>query len=488
MLDRVPKTPKAFFGKTIDKVALRPYQREAAMAIATSIEQRDGKQFAVVFSRQAGKDELLAQILAWLLISRAETGGTAIIAAPTMRPQASISRDRLVLRLRGLLEGKVTARDGYIVEVGNASARFLSADPDANVRGQTADLLLVANEAQDIDPRVWDPVFDPMAVSTNATTLFMGTPWNRQSLLARQMRYIRDEGTKHGDKRLFLVPWRVVAEHVEGYRARVEARIAQFGPRHPFIRTEYELEELDGEESFFTPDRIAKMQGDHRREKSAQPGKRYALLIDVAGEEEFGTTAAAMASNSRRDSTALTVVWIDIRDQARQPVYRVVDRMLWTGTKHFTLLDELVRLARVVWKADQVVIDATGIGMGLSSFLEERLGDRKTGKVVPVDRFTFTQVSKSELVWNFIGLIESGRFLEYLEADETTQPDRIVTQRYLAEMKGIVFSTSDTTGKLVSWGAPPGRGHDDLVVSAVMTAQLTKLDVRPRIARGRVSP
>ena len=226
------------------------------------------------------------------------------------------------------------------------------------------------------------------------------------------------------------------------------------------------------------------MQGDHRREKAAQPGKRYALLIDVAGEEEFGSTAAAMASNSRRDSTALTVIWVDTRDQDRLPIYRVVDRMLWTGVKHFTLLDEFVRLARVVWRAGyQVVIDATGIGLELLPFLEERLGDRKSGKVIPVDRFTFTQVSKSELVWNFIGLIESGRFLEYLEADETTQAERNVTQRYLAEIKGIVLSTSDTTGKLVSWGAPPGRGHDDLVVSAVMTAHLTKLDLRPRIAR-----
>lgn len=37
--------------------------------------------------------------------------------------------------------------------------------------GRTADLLLVANEAQDIEPRLWDAVFDPMAASTNATTL-----------------------------------------------------------------------------------------------------------------------------------------------------------------------------------------------------------------------------------------------------------------------------------------------------------------------------
>ena len=400
-----------------------------------------------------------------------------------MRPQAAISRDRLVLRLRGLLEGNVSVRDGYIVEVGNATARFLSADPDANVRGQTADLLLVANEAQDIDPRVWDPVFDPMAASTNATTLFMGTPWTHQTLLARQMKHIRQEGAKAGEKRLFMVPWQEVARHVPGYGNRVRDRIAQFGERHPFIRTEYELEELDGEESFFNPTRMARMQGDHERERAAKPGQRYALTIDVAGEEEFGMDAASMASNSRRDSTALTVIRID---RTSTPViYRVVDRMLWTGKKFHELQDEIVRLAREVWKADHVVIDATGIGAGLASYLDHQLSDRSGGKVIPVKRFVFTGQSKSELAWNFIGLVDSGRYLEYLEDPTRTQAEQNVTQRFIAEMKGCVFTMTDGPGKLVSWGAPPGRGHDDLAVSAVMTAELDKFNHKPRIARGR---
>ncbi|HQY31866.1 MAG TPA: hypothetical protein PK691_11285, partial [Thermomicrobiales bacterium] len=399
-IDQVPKDPAAYFRSQPDGIILRDYQIESGLAVAKSILARDGKQFAIVFSRQAGKDEVLAQLLAWLLIRHAECGGNAIIAAPTMRPQAAISRDRLVLRLRGLLQGQVTVRDGYIVEVGKATARFLSADPDANVRGQTADLLLVANEAQDIDPDVWDPVFDPMAASTNATTLFMGTPWTLNTLLARQMRHIRQEGTAANDKRLFMVPWQMVANHVPGYGERVRARIAQFGERHPFIRTEYELEELDGEESFFHPGRLAAMQGDHSRESQAQPGQRYAFLIDVAGEEEFGMTAEAMASNSRRDSTALTVVRID-RPNAF-PVYHVVDRMLWTGTKHVQLQDEIVRLARETWKVDRILIDKTGIGAGLTSFLTHALADRAAGRVIPVHGLHFSAQMKSEMVWNFI--------------------------------------------------------------------------------------
>src|SRR5918995_4320685 len=171
---------------------LRGYQLGPARAIAESITERLGRQFAVVFSRQAGKDELLAQLIAWLLTRYQLIGGTIVVAAPTRTPQANITRDRVLDRLQrsALTAGRVRARDGYIVEVGQASARFLSADEGANPRGQTASLLLVANEAQDIDPAIWDARFDPMAASTNATPVFMGTVCDRNGLLHRQMEHL----------------------------------------------------------------------------------------------------------------------------------------------------------------------------------------------------------------------------------------------------------------------------------------------------------
>jgi hypothetical protein len=48
---------------------LRSYQIPPARAITTSIRKQQGKQFAVVFSRQSGKDEMLAQVLVWLLLT-----------------------------------------------------------------------------------------------------------------------------------------------------------------------------------------------------------------------------------------------------------------------------------------------------------------------------------------------------------------------------------------------------------------------------------
>jgi len=466
---------------------LRPYQAGPAQAIFDRVLRGTGDQIGIVFSRQSGKDELLAQVLAALLVRHSRRGGTIIVAAPTRNPQARISRDRLWSRLTAhpVLASVSTASEDTVA-IGRARARFVSAAPTANARGQTADLLLVANEAQDIDPDVWDAVFDPMAASTNAMTVFMGTVWSGTTLLARQMRHLRALEAGDGRQRLWEVPWPVVAEQVPAYGDRVRARMAQLGPTHPFIRTEYELKELDGDAGLFPGQRIARMQGDHARQHRGTPGRHYAMLIDVAGEEEAGSGPLAFRSDRRRDGTALTVLEVETgtREDGRA-VYRVVDRQQWFGVPHRELHDTLVDLARRVWCARQVVIDATGIGAGLMSFLKGSLAGRPEGPAIDVIPFVFTAQSKSQLGWDFLGLIDSGRFLEYRDDSDGVDDAAQVTRIYRAQLSATTFEVAHGPGNLLRWSVPERDGHDDLVISASLAAVLDRLDLRPRVARGR---
>jgi hypothetical protein len=263
--------------------------------------------------------------------------------------------------------------------------------------------------------------------------------------------------------------------------------MAQLGPEHPFIRTEYELKELDADAGLFPERRIARMQGDHLRRLRGESGRHYALLIDVAGEEEAGSGPLAYRSARRRDSTALTVVEIDTasREDGRA-VYRVVDRQQWTGTPHRELHDTLVDLARRVWAARQVVIDATGIGAGLASFLEGSLARRGSVPAIEVIRFTFTAASKSRLGWDFVGMIDSGRFLEYVDDGEGEGPEAAVTREYRAQLRATTFEVLPGPGNLLRWSVPERDGHDDLVISAALAAALDGRDLRPRLAMGSV--
>ena len=482
---KVISDPVSFSRATQRGRRLRPYQIPVVQAIWESIEQGWGRQFAVVFSRQSGKDELLAQLLAFLLVRFQRQGGSIVVATPALRPQGLVSRDRLLTALDTPLVDGVTCREGSVVAVGRASARFLSASPTSNARGQTANLLLVANEAQDIRPEVWDAVFDPMAASTNATTLFMGTVWSRETLLARQMRHLTEAEAADGVQRVFKVAWEEVAAIVPAYGERVRARIAQFGPAHPFIRTEYFLEELDGNGALFSPQRIAQLQGDHQRRHAAETGKRYALLIDVGGEEESGFGLASFHDDGRRDSTALTVVEIVEPGASGLTGYRVVDRRAWTGASHASLLPQIVDLARAVWKASAVVIDATGVGAGLASLLGAALTKRGTGSPsITVIPFHFSAMSKSALGWDLLGLIESGRLKEYVETASPGSAEAAVTLAFGEQLRAITYETAPGPGRQLRWGAPPGK-HDDLVLSLALVCALEGIDWRERKARGR---
>ncbi|MCA9860686.1 MAG: hypothetical protein KC438_13240, partial [Thermomicrobiales bacterium] len=478
-MDRLEARRRGFlqslaFSRSLDTpFLLRRYQRPPADAVIQSVLHREGHQFAVMFSRQSGKDEMLAQTVAQLLLLHQEQGGSIVLAAPTFRPQAALMRDRLLDRLRRRgARHPVELKQGYVVQCGAASARFLSASPHANQRGQTASLLLVANEAQDIDPAVWDTVFTPMGASTNATTLFLGTAWRRDTLLARQMAHCAQLERVDGFQRRWKVGWEDVAKVLPAYGDHVRRQIEQFGRDHPAIRTEYFLDELDDAGSLFPAQRLAHLRGDHPRRHAAEPGKRYALLIDVAGEDEQPVEAGAFDPGARRDSTAITVVEIgtgqtpagpevdgwtgsELELRSRLPVYRVVDRMALTGARTVAVHAQVVDLAMHVWKASAVVVDATGVGAGLASFLQASLGQgRGAIRVLP---FVFSAASKSALGWDFTNLIDTGRFKEYVDDSLVGTPEARVTAEYWRQLRAVTFSPSLGPGKLMQWSVPPGR-------------------------------
>lgn len=460
------------------RYTLRPYQLAPARAILTAIEEQKGGQFALVFSRQAGKDETLAQLIGYLLTKHSATGGSVVMGSPTQEPQSAISRSRLRERLTGnILTARLVKGAGPTsVAVGKAIATYLSAGPQANARGATASLLLIANEAQDIDPAAWDARFDPMGASTNAVTVFSGTVWSDRTLLARQMRHLRALEAQDGRKRVFAVDWTRVAADVPAYGDRVRQRIAQLGEDHPFIRTEYRLLELDSAGGLFTLARRALLTGQHPRQRQPNAGKLYALLVDVGGQEEdqhgqIGDGAELRLAGTRRDSTAITVVEVTPGKRQEESTYRTMDRILWTGLSQAEQHQRITGLARH-WSPRAIVIDATGIGAGLASFLVRTLGERV------VNPFVFTSQSKAGLAWSLVGLIDSGRLKDYApDAEEATRA-------FWLQIEQTTYEVRPGPGKLITWGVEDPKVHDDLVLSLALIGHLETIDLRPRVAHG----
>ena len=461
------------FSAAVINRELRGYQLEPASAIVNSVLRGRGLNFAVMMSRQAGKNELSAQLEAYLLNLYTRRGGQIVKASPTYKPQTLNSILRLTDRLDNPWNaGRARRREGYIVQLGKARVLFFSAAPTANVVGATADLLLEADEAQNIDATKWAKDFLPMGASSNATRVLWGTAWTSDTLLAARIRELRRQESRDGQQRVFIYDADRVGAEVPPYAEYVRAEVERLGRNHPLIKSQYFLEEIDAAGGMFPRARRALMRGGHPRQHEPTPGRRYALLIDVAGEvEQPGEPLQrALFENIRRDATALTVVQVDPEvgpsRQRRLPFYRVMDRRLWLGVKHTTLHDRILALARH-WGAVWVVVDATGIGAGLTSFLKQALGER----VVPV---VFSPKLKSELGWGFLAIVETGRYRDYAD-DQAPE-----TRQFWHEVQVCQLQVRDGPGKLLSWGVceTPGYdgviayGHDDLLISAALTAIL----------------
>jgi len=458
------------FSKLVIEKPLRAYQLEPAAAILDSILNQRGLTFAVMMSRQAGKNELSGQLETYLL-NLFQNGGQIVKASPTFKPQTINSILRLMDRMNNDWNRKrFRRREGYIVELRRARCLFFSADTHANVVGATADVLLECDEAQDVKETKWAKDFAPMGASTNATTVLYGTAWTSQTFLARTIAALKRQEAQDGQRRVFTYAADQVGAEVPAYAKYVAGQVERLGRNHPLIETQYFLEAIDAQGGLFTRVRRALMRGDHQRRHEPEPGKRYALLLDVAGEDEQAgdPLSRAMLQNKRRDATALTVVEVETQF-GQLPNYRTVDRKLWLGTKHTALHGQLLALAQH-WHAVWIVVDATAIGAGLASFLTKALGE----KVIPV---TFSSKVKSDLGWDFLGIVETGRYHDYAHDQK---PD---TRQFWYEVENCQYQVSDRPGQAMKWGvwetpvAYDGliaHGHDDLLISAALTAVLDK--------------
>jgi len=500
-----------WFSRLVVRRPLRNYQLAPARAIVDSVLHQRGLEFAVMFPRQSGKNETQGQVEAYLLnLFQRVPGATIVKAQPSMKPQGQNAMGRLQRTLRNDWNTPRTAwgagrpqwhsANGYQVVLGEATATFFSANPDAHTVGATATLLLECDEAQDVLEAEWEKKFIPMAASTNATVVYWGTAWTSRTLLAKVIRHLREQERQDGIRRVFIVTPEQVAEENPLYGEFVARQVEKKGRQHPLIRTQFFNEEIDAEGGMFPPARRALMQGTHPRRDEPEPGTAghrpvYALLLDVAGEDEGAVgerTDSAALENPKRDATVLTIVEVDLSTLAdpvlQAPTYRCVSRRLWVGVKHSTLYG-ILRATAQAFGARYLVADATGVGAGLVSFLAHAL---PAGVVIP---FEFNSSSKSKLGWDFIGIVEAGRWQEWRSDAGSQKSDGAlasdiqhglsstasdVQSIFWHELEFVQYEVVPGPAHLLRWGVPDGTRdpataelvHDDTVLSAALCAVL----------------
>ncbi len=443
---------------------LRPYQMEAGEAILDSVRHGRGLTFTVVMARQAGKNELSAQVELRLLTTN-QFAFDAIKCAPTFDPQCRISIRRLWSHIVQARLTDISTLEVRTIQVGAARQLFLSAEPSANVVGHTAELLLEVDEAQDVDREKFEREFRPMAAATGATTVLYGTPWDESTLLEETVQANLEAERRDGIRRHFSADWTAVAEFSPVYAQYVEAERARLGEEHPLFRTQYALKTIAGGGRLFSGAQKGQLQGDHARRHAPEQGEVYVAGLDLAGE----------SGAAGRDATVLTigrVVLPRVGALVQEPRLEIDEHLSLKGVPHDELFARLADVLGQVWRVRCLVVDATGLGETLSRLLSRTLG----GDIVQPLRFTAE--SKSRLGYELIAAVNGGRLKMYA-ADGSPEYTQFWREMELAR---VAYRPNQSMNFFVE----PSRGHDDYVVSLALALAASRGLGRPRVARGRL--
>ena len=467
----------ALFARTANGLQLRRYQEAVARAVIHSVVHGEGLSFVVIFPRQSGKNELQAQLQAYLLTLFSAQDKEMVQISPTWRPQTENAMYRLerVLSANLIVKDRWEKHAGHIYQLGKARLTFLSGSPTANIVGATANLLLSIDEAQDITTDKFDKEIAPMAASTNATRVFWGTSWTSNTLLAREERAARAQQEKDGVQRVFKLTCDQVAAEVPPYGKFVAEQVSKLGRQHPMVKTQYYSEEIDSEGGLFPPERLSLLYGIYPPQIKPQSGEVYVMTIDLAGEDENAQDPDHL-SNPGRDSTVLTIARVNL-DTLNDPglllpSYEIVYFQSWVGVKHTNLYGQVLSLAST-WAVKHIICDATGVGAGFTSFLSRRFGE----KVIP---FTFNSRTKSDLGWSFLALVDTGRLKVYAQDPTTYDSLNKLHDLFFLQLQNIQYEIMQGPDKKIKWSVPETARdlntgeliHDDIVLSAALLSLL----------------
>ncbi|MCK4702788.1 hypothetical protein KAT55_05475, partial [Candidatus Bathyarchaeota archaeon] len=353
---------------------------------------------------------------------------------------------------------------GYIIALGSARDVFLSAEESSSVVGHTADILLEVDESQDVSKEKYTKEFRPMGSSTNVTTIHYGTTWDDSTLLEEIKQTNLELEKKDGVKRHFRYAWQEIARYNPDYKHYVQGERLRLGKDHPLFRTQYALLPIRGGGGFLSRQQIVLMLGTHPRLKgpsaiSHEPSAPfYVAGIDLAGEREGDEKAALTAARPKQDSTVITIAECSEQrvacngyplDATHYSLIKVVEQYQWTGIPHSQLYPQIVDILRR-WNCSRVLVDATGIGQPVASFLRKELGQHR---VIP---FTFTQRSKSDM-GELLSFVNSGRLKLYKQDGSKEYKEAM----YQLEKARAQYRPNQTMNFYVD----PTEGHDDFLMS-----------------------
>lgn len=308
----------------VDEVSghpLYPYQRPFARRLIESLIINDGATITALFSRQSGKSETVANVVATCMIMLPILAkipkfadllekfkeGLWVGAFAPVEDQADTLFGRIVSRLTGdgaldlMADPEIEeSLDGKGKEIrlkkSGSLVRKQTCHPRATIEGRTYHLILI-DECQGADEKMVNKSISPMGSSTNATTVYTGTPTYEKGVFYKQIQFNKRSQTRRGARQdHYEADWRECARWNKNYEKYVKSQLLKIGEDSDEFKLSYRLIWLLDRGMFITSERLEDL-GD----KTMQIQHSYHRSPIVVGIDPA----------RKQDSTIATAVWVN---------------------------------------------------------------------------------------------------------------------------------------------------------------------------------
>ena len=358
---------------------LRPYQIPLARRMFESFLIGDGAYISALASRQSGKTEAIASVIATAMImlprlakaypdapnrstrlSKYAEGMFVGAFAPVQR-QSNILYDRICGRLRSDAAKRVMSDPeinematglGSTIKLKNCYSlcRKISCHPRSIIEGDTFHVILI-DEAQGGNNEMINKSVIPMGTATRATYVYTGTPTYTKNFFYDQIQKNKRVVLKRGRVRQnhFQWDWKEVAKHVPAYRLAVMDAMIQMGEDSDEFRMSFKIEWLIEKGMFTTSERLDQL-GNNKLQSTEKFWHNSEVVVGI----DCGRI---------QDRTVVTVVFVDWGnpDPAGYYYHQVLNWLDLEGidweTQYFKIVEFLSQ-----YKIYKVGVDTGGIG------------------------------------------------------------------------------------------------------------------------------
>lgn len=303
---------------------LFPYQKQVAYRVIESVLINDGETITVEQSRQSGKSEVLANVIAVLMVllprlakafpnnenlAKFADGFWVGVFAPTDE-QADTVWGRIVDRLCSEvatkmfldpeLEDKVTKTGGkskcITLRKSGSFCRRQTCNPKAKIESKSYHFVLI-DECQDADSFVVDKSIGPMLAFYNGSRVYTGTPSREKNVFYKAIQQNKRRQVRRGVRQChYSYDYKFVCKYNPNYRKFIAKEKARLGEDSDEFQLSYCCKWLIDQGMFVTEDKLMTLADPSMKTYSAWTRSPVVVGIDPA---------------RKKDSTVVTVMWVD---------------------------------------------------------------------------------------------------------------------------------------------------------------------------------